>query len=125
MSITFQIISLVLMQIHIHNVCDGVNCCVYCYAIYIEHSEMNFFFVFKKCNCKYLSLCRFFFVLFLLNLKHMCMLNVHFIPHKSEYAAKNICALLYVHMSNIEISVMMNKLKRFEPSQLALQKSNI
>ena len=72
------------------------------------------FFLFKKCNCKYLSLCRFLCV-FLLNLKHMCMLNAHFILTKASMLQT---FFLRVTMSYSEVNVMMNKLKRFKPSQL-------
>lgn len=114
MSITFQIISLVLMQIHIHNVCDGVNCCVYCYAIYNEHSEMNFISCLKSAIVSIFSLCRFLCV-FLLNFKHMCMLNAHFILTKASMLQKKF---LRVIMSHSEVNVILNKLKRFKPSQL-------
>jgi len=113
MSITFQIISLVLMQIHIHNVCDGVNCCVYCYAIY---SEMNFISCLKSAIVSIFSLCRFLCV-FLLNLKHMCMLNAHFILTKAS-----MLHFLRVILSYSKVNVMMNKLKRFKPSQLNKKK---
>jgi hypothetical protein len=110
MSITFQIISLVLMQIYIHNVCDGVNCCVYCYAIYNKLQRDEFFCL----KSAIVSISRFLCV-FLFNLKHMCMLNVHFIHTKEASMLQKIFLRVIMSYSEVDVNVMMNKLKRFKP----------